>query len=256
MTGRNVLMTPPEKLMDVVNHLKEALLEAYEIEAIILFGSLGRGEADEFSDVDLLVVMETDRDTVALGKELAGYLDPVTKDKHIIVKTPKEFCREEDIPGTLAFSAAKEGHFLLKKKGWRRGQMPLCSRDKRRQEVINQEYLRSAFDFLARARSSSQRSNFYRCRDFTKFAAVKAIKGIFVKHDIHPPRGTDLIDLLNTAKELEPGLVQWADFLGKLNGYCPGPADIIESRRSGDLVERTTTFVKEVVVILEAGWSQ
>jgi predicted nucleotidyltransferase len=243
-------MPPPEELMDVVNHLKEALLEAYEIDAIILFGSIGRGEADEFSDVDLLVVIETDRDTVALGKELAGDLDPVTKDKHIIVKTPQEFCREEDIPGTLAFSAAKEGRFLLNKKGWRRGHMPLWSRDRRRQEVINQEYLRSAFAFLARARSSCQRGNFYRCRDFAKFAAVRAIKGLFVKHDIHPPRGTDLIDLLDKAKELEPGLVQWADFLGELNGFCPSPADIIESRRSGALVESTTMFLKEIVVIL------
>jgi len=249
-------MPPPEEVMDVVNHLKEALSETYEIEAIILFGSLGRGDADEFSDVDLLLVIETDQDTVALGKELAGYLDPVTKDKHIIVKTPQEFCRQKDIPGTLAFSAAKEGQFLLDKKGWRRRHMPLCSRDRRRQEVINQEYLRSAFDFLARARSSSQRGNFYRCRDFAKFAAARAIKGLFVKHNIHPPRGTDLIELLNKAKELDPDLVLWADFLGELNSYCPGPADMIESRRSGALVERIAMFVKDIVAILGTEWSQ
>jgi len=249
-------MPPPEELLEVVNHLKEALSDAYELEAIILFGSLGRGDADEFSDVDLLLLIETDQDRAALGKEVARYLDPVTKGKHIIVKTPQEFCREEDIPGTLAFSAAKEGQFLLEKKGWRRRHMPLCSRERRRQEVINQEYLRSAFDFLARARSSSQRGNFYRCRDFAKFAAVRAIKGLFVKYDIHPPRGTDLVELLNRAKELEPDLVLWADFLGELNSYCPGPADIIESRRSGALIERVAVFVKEMVAILGTERSQ
>ena len=249
-------MAPPEELLEVVNHLKEALSGAYEVEAIILFGSLGRGDADEFSDVDLLLLIETDQDRVALGKEVARYLDPITEGKHIIVKTPEEFCRQEDIPGTLAFSAAKEGQFLLDKKSWRRRHRPLCSRDKRKQEVIDQEYLRLAFDFLARARSSFQRGNFYRCRDFTRFAAARAMKGVFVKHDIHPPRGLDLVELLNEAAELEPDLVLRADFLGELNSYCPGPADIVESRRSGDLVERVAIFVKEIVAILGKEWSQ
>jgi predicted nucleotidyltransferase len=249
-------MAQPEELMDVANRLTEALSEAYEIEAIILFGSLGRGDADEFSDVDLLVVIETDQDTVALGKELAGYLDPVAKDKHIIVKTPEEFCRQEDIPGTLPFSAAGEGRFLLDKEGWRRRHVPLCSRDERKQEVVDQEYLRLAFDFLARARSSSQRGSFYRCRDFSKFAAARAMKGLFVKHDLHPPRGVDLIELLDRAKELEPDLAEWADFLGELNSYCPDPGDLNESRRSGAFVERTGAFVREMAAILGRGRSQ
>ena len=76
------------------------------------------------------------------------------------------------------------------------------------------------------------------------------MKGLFVKHDIHPPRGTDLIELLNKAKKLEPDLVLWADFLGELNSYCPGPYDIVESRRSGALIERVAAFVKEIVAIL------
>ena len=251
-----MLLPPPQKVRDAVTRLKEALSEAHEIEAIILFGSFGRGDADEFSDVDLLLVIETDQDTAALGKELAGHLDPVIRDKHIIVRTPQEFCRQEDIPGTLIFSAVREGRFLLDKRGWRRRHRPLCSRDQRLQEVVNQESLRSAFDFLARARSSSQRGNFYRCRDFARFASVKAIKGLFGKHDIHPPRETDLIELSNQAKELEPGLVPWAEFLAELNRYCPGPADMIESRRSGALVERTAVFVKDIASILGSAWSQ
>jgi predicted nucleotidyltransferase len=45
---------------------KEALLDAYDPEVVILFGSLGRGDGDEFSDVDFLVVIKTDRDTKTL----------------------------------------------------------------------------------------------------------------------------------------------------------------------------------------------
>jgi predicted nucleotidyltransferase/HEPN domain-containing protein len=246
-------MPAAEELMGLAEALKEALLEAYEIEAILLFGSLGRGEADEFSDVDLLLVVETDRDTAVLGKEMAGYLGGLTQDKpmigHIIVKTPQEFCRQKDIPGTLVFSAEKDGRTLFDKKAWRRLHMPIDSYEKRKREVIDREYLRSAFDFLSRARSCLQSGSFYGCRDFARFAAARAIKGLFVKHDIHPPRGTDLADLLSKAKELEPDLVKCNEFIKELNQYCPGEADAAESRRSARMIDRTVMLVREIVPI-------
>ena len=250
-------MTATEELMGLAEALREALLEAYEIEAIILFGSLGRGDADEFSDVDLLLVVETDRDTAGLGKEMAGYLGALTKDKHfighIIVKTPQDFCRQNDIPGTLVFSAANDGRILLDKRGWRRRHRPIDSYEKRKREVIDQEYLRSAFDFLARAQSCLERGSFYRCRDFARFAAARAIKGLFVKHDIHPPRGTDLVDLLNKAKELEPDLVKYSKFIKELNRHCPGKADAAESRRSGGMIDETAMFMRRIVPIYRSG---
>jgi predicted nucleotidyltransferase/HEPN domain-containing protein len=250
-------MPATEELMGLTEALREALLEAYEIEAIILFGSLGRGDVDEFSDVDLLLVVETDRDTAVLRKEMAGYLGALTKDKrmigHIIVKTPEEFCRQKDIPGTLVFSAEKDGRTLFDKRDWRRLHMPIDSYEKRKWEVIDREYLRSAFDFLARAQSCLQSGSFYGCRDFTRFAAARAIKGLFVKHDIHPPRGTDLVDLLNEAKELEPDLLKCTKFIKELNRYCPGKADAAESRRSAMMVDRTAMFVRGIVPIYGSG---
>ena len=68
----------------LVVKLKDALLDDYDPEAVILFGSLARGDADEFSDVDLLVVMETERDVKAFGEEMARHLDHLTTEKHII----------------------------------------------------------------------------------------------------------------------------------------------------------------------------
>jgi predicted nucleotidyltransferase/HEPN domain-containing protein len=246
-------MPATAELKGLAETLGEALLEAYEIEAVILFGSLGRGDADEFSDVDLLMVVETDRDTAVLGKEMAGYLGALMKDKrmigHIIVKTPQEFCRQKDIPGTIVFSAEKDGRTLFDKRGWRSLYMPIDSYEKRKREVIDREYLQSSFDFLARAQSCLQSSSYYGCRDFARFAAARAIKGLFVKHDIHPPRGTDLVALLNEAKELEPDLLKRAEFIRELNRYCPGKADGTENRRSGRMVDRTAMFVREIVTI-------
>lgn len=58
----------------------------------IVFGSWARGEADGFSDLDLVVVMATDRPRPARGLDLARRLDavlPVVVD--LIVYTPAEF---------------------------------------------------------------------------------------------------------------------------------------------------------------------
>jgi predicted nucleotidyltransferase len=240
------LSTTAEQMERAVD-LKEALLEAYDPEAIILFGSLGRGDGDEFSDVDLLVAIETDRDIKDLGEEMTRYLDSLVRDKHIIVRTPKEFCRQRDIPGTLVFSAIKEGKVLFEKAGWENRCGPIDSYETRKREVIEQDYGRSARDFQAQAESSLERGNLFRCRDFARFSAVRALKGIFVKRDLHPPRETDLVALLEKACAVEPSLEVYAPFLRELNDYCPDGTDTLEIQRCRSMVERTAAFVKEVM---------
>jgi predicted nucleotidyltransferase/HEPN domain-containing protein len=236
--------------MRLASDLKDALLEAYDPEAVILFGSLGRGDADEFSDVDLLLVIETGRDAGDLSEEMARYLDPLAKDKHIIVRTPQEFFRQRDIPGTLVFSAAKDGRVLFSKTGWGQGYGPVDSYETRKQEVIEAEYVRSAQDFVSQAERSLQKGRFFRCRDFARFAAARAMKGLFVKHDRQPPRETDLLELLEKAGELEPDLMSHGVFLGELNAYCPRKTGGVESRRSADMVKRTSEFVEDILARL------
>jgi predicted nucleotidyltransferase/HEPN domain-containing protein len=225
--------------------LKEALLGAYDIEALILFGSLGRGDADEFSDIDLLV-METDRERAELSGEMAEYLRPYTLDIHVIVRTPQEFCRQGDIPGTLDYSAHREGRILFDKGDWRARNLPFESYETRKLEVIRREYAGSARDFMDRAESSLRKGNLFRCRDFCRFAALRAVKGIFVKYDIHPPRETDLIKLFHEVRELEPGLDQEIGFLRELNSFRPGDTGAMMTMICGDLLEKTREFTKRV----------
>lgn len=240
-------MTPTADQMRLALDLKEALLAAYDPEAIILFGSLGRGDADEFSDVDLLLIIETDRDLSDLSKEMAEYLDPLAKDKHIIVRTPQDFCRQRDIPGTIPFSVARDGQILFDKKGWRRRYLPLDSYETRKQEIIQQEYVQSAQDFLNQAELALQGNNLFRCRDFARFAVLRAIKGVFVEHDMDPPRETDLVELLSRAAEVESDLSQYIGFVRELNGYYPCEGDNSEKRRSSRMLERTVRSVRGII---------
>ena len=244
-------MAVTEEQIRLASDLKDALLEAYDPEAVILFGSLGRGDADEFSDVDLLLVIETDRDASELSEEMARYLDPLAKDKHIIVRTPREFRRQRDIPGTIVYSAARDGRVLFSKAGWCERHPSKDSYGIRKQEVIEQEYVRSARDFLSQSEASLQKGRVFRCRDFARFAAARAIKGLFVKHDKHPKRETDLIDLLKEAQELEPDLMAYREFIRELNGYCPQKAAALENRRSADMVRKTARLVENILARLQ-----
>ncbi len=95
-----VIMLLKNNQMRLAMKLKDAILDAYDPEIVILFGSLGRGDADEFSDIDLLVIMETLRDPKELRREISESLDHITTNKHIIVKSVDAFVHQLDIPGT------------------------------------------------------------------------------------------------------------------------------------------------------------
>jgi len=73
--------------MKLATALKEALVDAYDPQVIILFDSLGRGDADEFSDVDLLIAMETDCDAKHLGEEMAEEFNHLAENEHLIMRT-------------------------------------------------------------------------------------------------------------------------------------------------------------------------
>lgn len=54
-----------------LDELLPILIEKYEPERIILFGSLARGDVGEWSDLDLLIVKETSEPFLARSKEVA-----------------------------------------------------------------------------------------------------------------------------------------------------------------------------------------
>ena len=90
----------------------ERLVAQFQPAQITLFGSQATGRADADSDVDLLIVMPFSGRrldaAVAIRKTLRGF--GVAKD--IVLLTPEEFARQRDVPGTVAWPAAREGRVL------------------------------------------------------------------------------------------------------------------------------------------------
>jgi predicted nucleotidyltransferase len=79
---------------------------------VILFGSHARGDADDHSDVDLLVIEVTVSDRheemVRLNRALKGLLMPVD----LLVVSEQEFEIRSSTPGTVEHAARREGHVL------------------------------------------------------------------------------------------------------------------------------------------------
>jgi predicted nucleotidyltransferase len=67
------------------------LLQGYDPDRIILFGSRARGDADEYSDYDLVVIKRTVAPFVDRLAEMAPYLAQFEHAAEILVYTPEEF---------------------------------------------------------------------------------------------------------------------------------------------------------------------
>lgn len=103
---------------EVIQEATSRLVEKFHPERIVLFGSYARGNADEHSDVDFLVITRPGEKynrlqmMVAMDKTLGGL--GIARD--IVVLTQKEFEEDKDIPGTIARYAMKEGRLLYERK--------------------------------------------------------------------------------------------------------------------------------------------
>ncbi len=79
---------------------------------IILFGSHARGDADEDSDVDLLVVVEETESRRELAIEVMKALGDLTTPTDIVVATEDIIDRYGKIPGVIYEVATSEGEVV------------------------------------------------------------------------------------------------------------------------------------------------
>ena len=73
------------------------VLRDYDPERVILFGSRARGEADEYSDYDVVVVKRTDKPFLDRLEEMVPYLVKLDRAAQILVYTPEEFGRMGEV---------------------------------------------------------------------------------------------------------------------------------------------------------------
>jgi predicted nucleotidyltransferase len=97
---------------EVLQKVKDRLVNGFHPQRIILFGSQARGTADDRSDVDILVICPLEGKRRQLMLEMDRSLRGLNLARDIVILTPEEFERDRHIPGTIARPAWREGKVL------------------------------------------------------------------------------------------------------------------------------------------------
>ncbi|MGI8916891.1 MAG: nucleotidyltransferase domain-containing protein [Chloroflexota bacterium] len=90
----------------------EMIVQRFQPEKSILFGSQARGDADEGSDIDLLVVMPDTVDRRETSIQIHGAVADLPMPKDIIVTTSDEITWRGHVVGTVLRPAVHEGKVL------------------------------------------------------------------------------------------------------------------------------------------------
>lgn len=108
-----VLRRPAPCSLEEIRRLAVPALRAAGAERAIVFGSWARGEADGYSDLDLVVVLDTELPRAERGRRLEALFDALPVAIDALIYTPDEF-REGVRRGVGIFDALRrEGIDLL-----------------------------------------------------------------------------------------------------------------------------------------------
>ena len=107
---------PDHKIIkNKIEEMIRRIVERFQPERIILFGSHARGTAGPDSDVDLLVVMEVSGGKRQQAIEIDMVLADVGLPKDVIVATPEDVARCQDLVGTIIRPALLEGKVVYER---------------------------------------------------------------------------------------------------------------------------------------------
>ena len=95
-----------------IQEVADRIVKEYQPEKIILFGSYAWGKPHKDSDVDLLVVKETDN-TRKTATEIGRHFFPRLFAMDIIVYTPSQLRRELDLEEPFISKITKKGKLLF-----------------------------------------------------------------------------------------------------------------------------------------------
>ena len=101
----------PQEVRQVVQDLLP-----YGPERIILFGSMARGDSDEYSDMDFIVIKRTETRFVQRLVE-AARLVSLPRNVDVFVYTPEELASMVDEENPFIGSALREGIVVYEKAG-------------------------------------------------------------------------------------------------------------------------------------------
>ena len=95
-----------------INEITNRIVENFRPQKIILFGSYANGTPTEESDLDLLIIKDSDLPSRVQNRKVRKILSDLRVPVDVIVKTAQEFETYKDIIGTVVYPASKFGRVI------------------------------------------------------------------------------------------------------------------------------------------------
>jgi predicted nucleotidyltransferase len=102
----------PASLDSLLALITDRLVAEFQPLKIILFGSYARGDADQNSDIDLLVIFSELANKRARTIEILGCLSDLPVAKDVVITTPKEIAEYGHLVGTVLRPALRDGRVI------------------------------------------------------------------------------------------------------------------------------------------------
>ena len=95
-----------------INEITNRIVRNFRPQKIILFGSYANGIPTEESDLDLLIIKDSDLPSRVQNRKVRKIISDLRVPVDVIVKTAQEFETYKDIIGTVVYPASKFGRVI------------------------------------------------------------------------------------------------------------------------------------------------
>ena len=100
-----------------IQAIAQLIVERFNPEQVILFGSHARGEVGEHSDVDLLVVLRADTGRPQRGNPIRRAIaEHFVLPVDVIVRSPEVLAAQRNAPYSFIHTVLKEGEVLYERR--------------------------------------------------------------------------------------------------------------------------------------------
>ena len=108
-------ISPPEISESVIQDIVQNIVKAFDPEKIILFGSQVNGETRDWSDIDILVVMDYDSSSVLQAADISLKTKPQGIPVDFIVRTPEEISERLEMGDFFIRNILDKGRILYER---------------------------------------------------------------------------------------------------------------------------------------------
>lgn len=220
-------------MLETIEDVTERLIESYDPERIVLFGSRASGRTEEESDVDLLIVKETEKRPIDRRIEVEKILSDRLLPLDIVVYTPEELRSLFSAGSPFIEEVMENGRLIYVRKA-------------------TESWIKGAEDEFDSASLLYEHGRYQGSCYHSQQCVEKGLKALILEKGKRPERTHDIVELFNKSKQMgwNTGLsLDDAVFLNSIyKGRYPTEEGLLPyGRPSRDDAERALSAAKAIM---------